>query len=479
MERFMRHNSLLFMGLLICFASPLPKAGIRAGEWSRFRGPDGTGVAADEVLPTELDAEKSLKWKVPAGKGASSPVVVGGRVFLTAFDGEDRFIACINIETGQKLWSKSVRAKRKEVATPPGGPANPTPVADESSVYAFFPDAGLFCFSHDGEQRWQVEVGPFHSFHGIAASLVLADGKVFVLSDQLQDSYLAAFDRQNGDEAWRATRLDGPIGGYSTPATRVTSKGLTELVVSGPIEVVGYDVASGARNWFLENVTNAPISVPVVGDDEVFVCEPSFTENPFPIDALLRHDKNDDGELSFEELESQIQLHRVAKRVDESWGNRDGKINKEEVEAAFKGFIGGGGLVAIQLDESQPEVKARVKWAYRKSVPQIPAPLLLNDVLFIVNDGGILSSVDRNTGEVIKRGRLEPGGSFYASPVAAAGKLFLVDTDGNLTVVSGEGEWKILATSQLNEPCFATPAIAGGRIFIRGESNLYCFGEAS
>jgi hypothetical protein len=105
--------------------------------------------------------------------------------------------------------------------------------------------------------------------------------------------------------------------------------------------------------------------------------------------------------------------------------------------------------------------------------------LLLNDVLFIVNDGGILSSVNRNTGEDIKRGRLEPGGSFYASPVAAAGRLLLVDTDGNLTVVSGEGEWKILATNQLNEACYATPAIAGSRVFIRGESNLYCFGDAS
>jgi hypothetical protein len=140
--------------------------------------------------------------------------------------------------------------------------------------------------------------------------------------------------------------------------------------------------------------------------------------------------------------------------------------------------VGGGGLVAIQLDESTPEVKAAARWAYRKSVPQIPAPLLLGDALFIVNDGGILSSVNRSTGEVIKRGRLEPGGRFYASPVAAADKLLLVDTDGNVTVVSGEAEWKVLSTSQLNEACYATPAIAGGCAYIRGESNLYCFGTA-
>jgi outer membrane protein assembly factor BamB len=474
----MRPAALLLAMQFIGSATAFPNIDLLAGEWSRLRGPGGTGVAEDS-FPTELGPEKNLRWKVPAGKGASSPVVVGSRVFLTSFDGEDRFIACHDTTSGQTLWTKSVRAKRKEVTTPPGGPVNPTPVADASNVYVFFPDAGLYCFTHDGDERWQVDLGPFHSFHGIASSLVLAEGKVFVSADQLQDSFLAAFDCENGDEAWKASRLDGPIGGYSTPATRVTSKGKTELVVSGPLELVGYDAASGKRNWSIEGVTNAPISVPVVDGSQIFVCEPSFSENPFPIDALLSHDKNKDGELSFEELEAQIQLHRVAKRVDESWGNRDGKINKEEIEKAFKNFVGGGGLVAIQLDESQPEVTAQVQWAYRKNVPQIPAPLLVNDVLFFVNDGGVLSSMNRNTGEIIQRGRLEPGGTFYASPVVAAGKLLLVDTDGNLTVVSPEADWKVLSTGQLNEACHATPAIAGGCAYIRGETHLYCFGNAS
>ncbi len=424
-------------------------------------------------------SKRTCGWKVPVGKGASSPVVIDSRVFLTSFEGEDRFVNCYNAASGETLWSKSVRAKRKEVATPPGGPVNPTPVADRSNVYVFYPDAGLLCFAHDGAERWQVEIGPFHSFHGIAASLVVAEDKVFVQADQLQDSFLAAFDCQTGDEAWKVARLDGPIGGYSTPATRVTSKGQTELVVSGPSEVVGYDAASGARNWSIEHVTNSPISVPVVGGDQVFVCEPSFSENPFPFDMFLRYDKDNDRELSFEELEPQMQLLRVAKRVDASWGNGDDKLNKEELEKAFKSFVGGGGLVCVQLDESQAAVTAAVKWAYRKSVPQIPAPLLLNDVLFVVNDGGILSSVNRNTGEIIKRGRLEPGGRFYASPVAAAGKLLVVDTDGNITVVSGEGDWKTLSTSQLDEACYATPAIAGGCAYIRGESHLFCFGDAS
>ena len=244
----------------------------------------------------------------------------------------------------------------------------------------------------------------------MTASLVLADGNIIVLADQLQDSFLAAFNCQSGAEAWKVSRQDGPIGGYSSPATRVTKKG-TELIVSGPMEVVGYDAASGKRNWSIEGVANAPVSVPVVGGNRVFVCEPSFTENPFKIDSLLRHDKNKDGELSFEELESQVPLYRIAKRIDTSWGNGDGKINGEEMEKAFKSFIGGGGLVAIELDDAQQPTTPRVSWSYRKSVPQIPSLLLYDRALFFINDGGILTSVQPDSGEIIKRARLGHGES--------------------------------------------------------------------
>jgi outer membrane protein assembly factor BamB len=449
-----------------------------AEQWSRFRGPAGTGIVANEHFPAEWDIEKHLRWKAASGKGASSPIVVGERLFLTAFEGQNRFIKCYDVNDGTVLWTKSVRAGRQEVTTPPGGPVNPTPVADESHIYVFFPDAGLFCFKHDGEQRWHNELGPFHSFHGIAASLVLAEGKVFVLADQLQDSFLAAFDCETGEDAWKVTRVDGPIGGYSTPAARVTAKGRTELVVSGPLEVVGYDAASGAQNWAIEGVTNAPISVPVVDGNMIFVCEPSFSENPFKIDALLSHDKNKDGELSFAELESHTPLLRIARRVDQSWGNGDGIVQGGELDKAFASFVGGGGLAAIELDESQQAVTARVKWTYRKTVPQIPSPLVLNDVLFFLNNGGILTSVNPATGEIIKRGRLGRGGTFYASPVAAAGKLLLIDTDGEIAVVSGEGEWKVLSTTRLDETCYATPALAGECVFIRGDQNVYCFGDA-
>jgi hypothetical protein len=117
-----------------------------------------------------------------------------------------------------------------------------------------------------------------------------------------------------------------------------------------------------------------------------------------------------------------------------------------------------------------------VKWTYKKSVPQIPSLLVYDDVLFFISDGGILTSVDPESGEILKRGRLNHGSKYYASPVAAGGRLMVVDTEGKVAVVSAKAEWEVLGTSDLGEKCYATPAIAGGFVFVRSEKSLFCFG---
>jgi outer membrane protein assembly factor BamB len=463
-----------FVAIFALAATCLPSALQAASDWPRFRGPSGSGLS-ESTLPTELNLEKNLLWKANCGKGMSSPVVVGNRLFLTAFEGDDRFVKCFDAASGEMLWARSLRKERDEVATKPGGPASSTPVADESSVYAFFPDAGLICYDHAGTEQWRAAAGPFHSFHGVSASLVLADTRVLLLVDQLQDSTLIAFDSRTGAESWKVVRQDGPIGGYSTPVTRTTAQGKLELVVSGPQEVVGYDAATGRRNWTVTGVSNAPISVPVMSGNRIFLCEPSFSQNPFTIASLLGFDKNKDGELSFEEVENNVQVFRIAKLIDANFGNGDRKITSEEMDKAFESFVGGGGLAALEIDETAAAQSARVAWTYRKSVPQIPSLLLANGALFFINDGGILTSMNPENGEIIKRARLGHGAKYYASPVASTGRMLLLDTEGKAAIVTTEAEWKILSTTDLADRCYATPALAHNRVYIRGENHLYCF----
>jgi len=461
------------IGVIAVFASPGPRA-FAANDWSRFRGPDGAGILDDAGTPAELDPEKNLSWKVETGSGTSSPVVIGDRLFLTSYRDDQRSIHCLDASTGQARWTKSVTRQRQEVGTPPCGPATPTPAADQEHVYAFFPDSALVCFSHEGEERWRVDVGPFQSFHGIASSPIVAEGNVLLLIDQVGDSFLAAYDCRTGKETWKAPRLDGAIGAYTTPASHTTAQGQTEIVVAGPSEIVAYDPRNGDRRWTVEGMSNVPISVPVVGGNRIFVCEPSFNENPFKIDSLLPFDKDKNGKVSLDEVKSQLPLYRAVKRVDEVSGNGDGEVDADELDKAFRSFVGGGGLVSLRFEDPAP-LKPNVEWTYRKTVPHVASMLYYRDVLYFVNDGGILSSVDPASGEILKRARLNHGSKYYSSPVAADGRIYLIDTEGKIAVVAAGREWKVLGTSELGESCYATPAIAGGSIFVRGESHLFSF----
>ncbi|HMC11030.1 MAG TPA: hypothetical protein VKH44_07060, partial [Pirellulaceae bacterium] len=168
---------------------------------------------------------------------------------------------------------------------------------------------------------------------------------------------------------------------------------------------------------------------------------------------------------------------RTAKWVDEHSGNGDGIVEPAELDKAFAGFIGGGGLVAIQLDQVDGQTKPRVLWTYRKLVPNIASILVYRDVLFFINQGGILTSMDPATGEIHKRARLKHGSGYYASPVAAEGRIYLLDVEGKVAVVSAEPEWDLLSASDLGENCHATPAIANGRLYVRTAKTLYCFGK--
>src|SRR4029077_2851092 len=134
-------------------------------------------------------------------------------------------------------------------------------------------------------------------------------------------------------------------------------------------EVTAFNPADGKQLWSLPGYTNAPILTPVISGDRVFLCEPSFTENPFRFELLSPFDKNKDGKVSLEELKSQVQLYRTAKWVDERSGNGDGIVEPAELERAFSSFVGGGGLVAIELDQVDGQTKPRVLWTYRKLVP--------------------------------------------------------------------------------------------------------------
>jgi outer membrane protein assembly factor BamB len=444
-------------------------------DWPRFRGANGTGVSTSHGLPVEFGPTKNVVWKVDASHGSSSPIISRGFLFFSSFDGDQRTLHCLDASTGKVRWTKSVKKLRTETATPPNGPATPTPATDGESVFVMYPEVGVLCYSVAGQERWRIDLPAFHSMHGIASSLVTIENLVIVVADQLAGSYIAALYADTGKIAWKQERADGLAGGYSTPSVYRPKSGPPQLIVSGPLEVVGYDPTTGKRLWWISGITNAPISVPVIWRDRAFVCEE--LGEPVPFSMLTPLDKNKDGKISLAEAKSNVPILRLLERIDQGWGNHTGIVGPAEWDKAWGSMLNKGGLVAFDLGGSGDTSKTNVRWSYRKGTPSIPSALVYDDLVYVVRDGGILSAFEADSGKLVKQGRLQPAGRTYdASPIAADGLIYLVDADGRMSVVKAGREWKQLKTNELGEHCVATPAICDGRLYVRTGKSLFCFG---
>ncbi len=444
-------------------------------DWMRFRGPDGTGVSSESGLPDVVDREKELLWSIDAGKGSSSPIVVDECVYFTSYSDDQRTLHCCDLGDGTERWAKHVEKKRDEIASAPNGPATCTPASNGRQVVVLYPDAGLYCYDLKGRLLWQRDVGPYHSMHGIAASPTIVGDLVVVVTDQLQDSSIAGFDVASGEPRWKTARIDGVTGAYSTPGVYRTTGGDELVLSSGPTGLFAYRPADGKLVWSAIGVCNAPVTVPLISDGRAFVCEP--VGDATPISQLAALDKNKDGRYELDEVKSNAAIHRFMERMDKEWGDGDGAIVESEWNKAFGTMLNKGGLVAVSLEDKNDS--ERVVWNFRKTVPYVASPILYDDLIYFVQDGGILSTLDADTGELVKRGRLQKGGrKFYASLVAGDGKIFIVDISGTVTTVRAGRDWKVIDARALGESCFATPAISNGRLFIRSAKTLFCFGKA-
>jgi outer membrane protein assembly factor BamB len=181
-------------------------------QWTQFRGPNGAGVDAAGGYPVEFSPSKNVIWKKAVPYGQSSPVVAGGRVYLTASEGERLLTICFDARTGSLLWQREIRRKPQQIFRA-NDPASPTPAADESGVVAFFPDFGLVAYTPDGKDRWAFPLGPFKNFYGMAASPIVAGDLLVLVCDQQSGAFLLGLDRKTGRQRWKTDRPTAGIGG--------------------------------------------------------------------------------------------------------------------------------------------------------------------------------------------------------------------------------------------------------------------------
>jgi len=467
-------------------------ASVAEGQWSRFRGPNGTGVSAATGLTVEFGPDKAVVWKTPTPPGHSSPVLTATRIFLTAHEGDKTayrlLVLCLDRLSGKLLWQREVPRVQKARLENLNGPASPSPVTDGTNVYVFFQEYGMLAFGVDGTEKWRVPMGPFNMYYGFGASPILVDDLLILSVDQDLGSYLVAIDKRTGKTKWKVDR-PGVISGYSTPTLYEPKQGPKQLVIPESFQLSSYSVADGTRLWWVRGLPCEMKSVVSLDGEWLYVNGWGFPQNQpgrqvatvsFD-EGLKRYDKNHDGFVGRDEISGADPMDKMlspASGFDAFDLDRNGRLDAKEWDVFRMMMAAENGLLAIRLGGRGDMTESAIRWRYQRPVPQVPSTLLYQGVLFMVNDSGILTSFDPATGNVLRQGRLKGAiDKYFASPVGADGKVWLISQDGTVSVVSAKGEWDVLAVNALGDEVFATPAVADGRLYIRTRSALYCFGK--
>lgn len=418
-------NNRTFLPVLLSFVS----LHALAADWTQFRGPGASGVTDAIGTPLRWSDTEGIAWKTDLpGPGASSPIVISNRIFLTCYTGFGpgvnggempalkRHLLCFERVSGKLLWNTPVAADLPEQdrIREDHGYASSTPVADSERVYVFFGKSGVFAFNHDGKQLWRTNVGSQLNGWGSATSPVL-HGELLLVNASIESSSLVALDRETGREVWRAV---GVSDSWHTPALLPAPGGKTEVVVAMRERVLGFDADTGGALW--NSKTGIPgymCPTPVVHDDVVYLI-----------------------------------------------GGRGPTVTMA-IRAGGRGEVSG----------------SHVLWKTGKG-SNVPSPVLHNGHLYFAHENlGIVLCVNATTGDVVCEERLSPNpGQIYASPVLAEGRIYYLSRGGKAVVVAASPRLEVLAENTLEggRGVFnATPAFDGNRLLIRSNRALYCLAQ--
>jgi outer membrane protein assembly factor BamB len=388
-----------------------------AGDWPSWRGPNGDGSSDESNLPLQWGNTENVRWKTPIpGKGHSSPVVWGDRVFVTTCleKEQQRLLLCLDRPSGRVLWQRVVLTAPLEPLHALNSRASSTPATDGKYVYVVFladPHVQVACYDYDGHQVWQKSPGKFYSRHGFCSSPVLYKDMVIVNCDQDAAGYLVALDKATGAERWRAERPN-QTRSYCPPVIFELA-GKKQLVLTGSKCVASYDPDTGKEIWILDGPTEQFVASMVRRDNVVFLT------------------------------------------------------------AGFPTYH----LMAIKTDGSGNVTNTHIVWhdaTTKTGAAYVPSPIIQGDHLYVVTDEGWLNCVDARSGKRLWRERL--GRKHSASPVSAGGFLYFVDDDGETWVVRPGDKLDVVRRNKLGEECYASPAIAHGQLFIRTAQHLYSIG---
>jgi outer membrane protein assembly factor BamB len=453
--------------------------------WSRFRGPNGSGVADGQMPPVKLGPETNVKWKVAVPSGLSSPIVAGDNVIITAFDNGKLYTIAYQRSDGKEAWRREAPAKQIErYLTGEGSPATSTPVTDGRKIISYFGSCGLVCYDLDGNEMWRfpMPMAVTWADFGSGVSPILADGLVILVRDELKGSRILALNAADGSLKWERARQSTIA--YCTPVLWETPDG-KHVVVVGHGRMIGYDLKTGQETWFVVGMPTGPCASPMVAGGTLFFAGfspggPEDKENQMPSfdDLLKQADADKDGALS----KAKAQKTFLKDSFDSLDFNKDGKITRDEWDTLVKMISEGkSSAFALSPGGTGDVSGSHIIWKKTKGLPYVPSAIVYRGQVVMIKDGGLVSAYDAKTGrEIYIQERVVAPGRYYASPVAANGHIYFTSLDdGTVTVLKGgTAKPEVVAKNpKLGERTAATPAIADNTLYLRTASKLYAFAE--
>jgi outer membrane protein assembly factor BamB len=408
---------MLFLSSLT-LALTLALSAAEAADWPRFRGPNGTG-AVEGQLPDINPAKALWKVKLP-GKGVSSPIIVGGKIYLqsASLDGKTRMLLCLSATDGKIEWTKELPGT-KGAAHAKNSMASGTPACDGTQIYCQWWDGSavsLGAYDLTGKQIWQASLGSYVSQHGPGFSPMVHNGMVFVNVDDDEHAELVAFDAKTGEKKWIAERKHVRAS-YSTPFLLERTGKAPELILGTTTALTSYDPATGKVNW------------------EYAIVWPK-------------------GEMPLR------------------------MIGHPVYAAGLLIIYTGDGSGSRYMAGIDPEGKKPTKvWDLKKDTPYVPCVLVKGDKVFWIADKGLATCADAKTGKAVWAERVFETSDVTASPVMVGDKIVMISEKGEVAVVKADKEFEEPTKVLLGDKVYASPAVADGKVFIRGETHLFCFGK--
>ncbi len=448
-----------------------------AGNWPQFRGPAGGGFAEEDDFPVHFGRETNVAWKVKTPVGNSSPVVWGDHVFLTGYVEPDLVTLCLDRQTGAPRWQRALPADTAGKHAALHNPAAPTPVTDGDRVWVYFGAFGAACYDFAGRELWRRPLPTPITQHGVGSSPVLTDDLVILARDQDTGSELLALRQADGSVAWRQPREEFRRG-FGTPLV-FDWAGETHILLPGTLRAVAYAARDGAERWSVSGLPNELCTSPATGNGLLFVAgwpPGSGVPRVAPWDSFIASaDADGDGRLTREEAPpgpARQHFHYMD-------ANRDDQLDRTEYETIASIFNRSeNALLAVRPGGNGDVTASHVAWKQTRGLPYVPSPLWHRDRLYLVRNGGIASCFNATNGvPVYQEERLGALGDYYASPVAANGKVCAISQPGTAVVWRAGDTLEVLARNPLSEPVMATPAISRGTLFVRSRDHLWAFAE--